>query len=230
MSPLQEEPQSSPGPGSRAVALNAVPPRGIRAQRAQNTKRLTKPPVTRKRARTESSDEEAPGPQTPAANKRRNLGPPGSTPYRPATMPRSVTANITPYSERLRRRAAEKDGRIHSTSLRVSQLLAQQEADRRRQAAESSAPPCSELPRTTFDFSLDDAHETSQGQEQSQSLQEQSSTPQPPATPERQSGWNIRGLLNSVPRTFTRILPSFRRTPEPTQVQGMLSFDPGSVI
>ncbi|GKZ87679.1 hypothetical protein CBS63078_6955 [Aspergillus niger] len=219
MSPLQEEPQSSPGPGSRAVALNAVPPRGIRAQRAQNTKRLTKPPVTRKRARTESSDEEAPGPQTPAANKRRNLGPPGSTPYRPATRPRSLTANITPYSERLRRRAAEKDGRIHSTSLRVSQLLAQQEADRRRQAAESSAPPCSELPRTTFDFSLDDAHETSQGQEQSQSLQEQSSTPQPPATPERQSGWNIRGLLNSVPRTFTRILPSFRRTPEPTQVQ-----------
>ncbi|GLA62135.1 hypothetical protein AtubIFM54640_002677 [Aspergillus tubingensis] len=219
MSPLQEESQSSPGPGSGVVALNAVAPREIRAKRPQKNKGLTNPPVTRKRARADSSDEETQGPQTPAANKRRNLGPPGSTPYRPATRPRSLTANITPYSERLRRRQAERDGRIHSTSLRVSQLLAQQEADRRRQAAESSAPPCSELPRTTFDFSLDNAQETSHDQEQSQSLQEQSSTPEPPATPERQSGWNLRGLLNSVPRTFTRILPSFRRTPEPTQVQ-----------
>ncbi|OJJ75905.1 hypothetical protein ASPBRDRAFT_26431 [Aspergillus brasiliensis CBS 101740] len=218
MSPLQEEPQCSPGSSSRAAALNAVSPRGIRGKRAPKTMRLTNAPVTRKRARAES-DEEAQGPQTPAANKRRNLGPPGSTPYRPATRPRSLTANITPYSERLRRRAAERDGRIHSTALRVSQLLAQQEADRRRQAAESSAPPCSELPRTTFDFTLDNTHENNQGQEQAQSLQEQSSTPQPPATPERRSGWNLRRLFNSVPRGFTRILPSFRRTPERTQVQ-----------
>ncbi|PYI02243.1 hypothetical protein BO78DRAFT_225221 [Aspergillus sclerotiicarbonarius CBS 121057] len=222
LSPLQEdqEPQSSPGPGSGVP--NVVVSLGSPGNQPSTPcrKKLTQTPVTRKRARSESSDEEPNTPQTPAANKRRNLGAPGSTPYRPASRPRALTANITPYSERRRRRAVEKDGRIHSTAIRVSQLLAQQEADRRRQAAESSAPPSPfpGLPQTSFDFSVDKAHDVSQSQEQEHSLPEQPSTPQEPATPERTRGWNIRGLLNSVPRSFSRIIPSFGRSPEQTQV------------
>ncbi|RAK98246.1 uncharacterized protein BO80DRAFT_457529 [Aspergillus ibericus CBS 121593] len=213
MSPLQEdqESQSSPGPGSGVPSV-----------------KLTDKPGTRKRARSESSDEENNTPQTPAANKRRNLGVPGSTPYRPASRPRALTANITPYSERRRRRAVEKDGRIHSTAIRVSQLLAQQEADRRRQAAESSAPlsPFPGLPQTDFEFTVDKAHNLSQSQEQEHNLPGQPSTLQQPVTPERTRGWNIRGLLNSVPRRFSRIIPSFGRSPERTQES--VPFQPSS--
>ncbi|PWY80372.1 hypothetical protein BO94DRAFT_471049 [Aspergillus sclerotioniger CBS 115572] len=220
LSPLQEdqESQSSPGPGSGVPNVVSLGSPGNRPS-TPNRNKLTPKPETRKRARSDTSDEERNNPQTPAANKRRNLGPPGSTPYRPASRPRALTANITPYSERRRRRAVEKDGRIHSTAIRVSQLLAQQEADRRRQAAESSAPLSSfpGLPQTNFEFSVDKAYDFSQSQGEGQSLSDQSSTPQQPVTPERTRGWNIRGLLNSVPRRFSRIIPTFGRSPERNQ-------------
>ncbi|PYH97363.1 hypothetical protein BO71DRAFT_467753 [Aspergillus ellipticus CBS 707.79] len=222
LSPLREE---SPNPGSGVP--NMVPSLGSPGNRPRKAskKKLTRRTANRKRDRSEASDEDQTGPETPIANKRRNLGPPGSTPYRPATRPRALTANIAPYSERRRRRAVEKEGRIHATAFRVSQLLTQQENDRRRQASESSTPPSPfpQLPQSNFDFSIDDDNVPSlsfdQGHNKPASSSEQTPAVQQPVTPERvQRGWNIRGLLNSVPRRFSRMLPSFGRTPERAEV------------
>jgi hypothetical protein len=94
--------------------------------------RLTQRPATRKRVSRElhSSDDEAT--DTPTRTpKRRIVDKPGSTPF--AHLP---TRGV-PYSERRRRREIEEQGRIHSTLLRLPELVAQTEADARARAADN---------------------------------------------------------------------------------------------
>ncbi|PLB38451.1 uncharacterized protein BDW47DRAFT_22915 [Aspergillus candidus] len=170
---------------------------------------LTKEKVNRKRPHIETSDDDRSAPETPAANKRRNLGPPGSTPHtrRLTPLSRRLTTNAAPYSERLLRRKVERDGRIHKTLFRVPQLIAQREADRR--AAEML--PLNRFPEVS---QASIAYEAEQSEADSQHPENEPAAPEPPATPERQQGWNIRGLLSSVPRTFSRFIPGLGRSPE----------------
>ncbi|PKX88579.1 uncharacterized protein P174DRAFT_465091 [Aspergillus novofumigatus IBT 16806] len=155
--------------------------------------------VNRKRPRDD-------GVETPSSNKRRNVGPPGSTPFarRMTPLSRRITYNAAPYSERLRRRTIENQGRIHKTVFRLPQLLAQNEADRR--AAESSpVKPCTE----PLQMNTESTEKQSKPNDQDPS--DVSATAEPPSTPQAR-GWNIRGLINSVPRSFSRLLPRFGRS------------------
>ncbi|EAW09885.1 uncharacterized protein ACLA_041010 [Aspergillus clavatus NRRL 1] len=240
LSPIPEElemmsPRPGLGVGSDAKSVHAPPTplsatsplpdldfhcaQGRTSKRADAKKepRLTPRKVNRKRP----YDDE---PQTPQANKRRNLGLPGTTPLarRMTSLSRQVTV---PYSERKRRRTIEGQGRIHKTVFRLPQLLAQNEADRR--AAESTPlGPCPEP--------LQSASEAAE-----EHVQEDVKVPaaevatQTPSTPEgAPSGWNIRGLINSVPRTFSRFLPGFGRSsrtaepPETPQASSNISAKP----
>ncbi|KAL3466189.1 hypothetical protein BJX64DRAFT_251029 [Aspergillus heterothallicus] len=165
--------------------------------------------LNRKRTHLQASPEDAVGPATPSANKRRNLGPPGSTPFRRATLPRRLPNIPVSYSERQLRRRTESQGRIVKTIFRLPELVAQNEAD--RIAAESSAPasPSPGPLQINPEFSME------QTQNNDQVVSEQNAPSPEPTTPESaNSRWNIRGLLNSVPRSFSRFLPSFARTPE----------------
>lgn len=114
------------------------------------------------------------------------------------------------YTERLRRRAAERKGRIHTTVFRLPELVAQTEADRQAEEADSSSH-CPPAPESAMDFS---------GSPDSRNM-DQPSTSQEPQTPVAARGWNIRGLINSVPRTFSRFLPRLGRSPDRTQESGM---------
>ncbi|KAL2861124.1 uncharacterized protein BJX67DRAFT_385974 [Aspergillus lucknowensis] len=182
-------------------------------KKSGSKKALTTKKVNRKRVRTEASPEDENEPITPSANKRRNLGPPGSTPFRAHT-PRLPNLPRIPYSERLRRRQAESQGRLHEGTLfRLPQYIAQTEADRLASEAITSANPVPERLPTNLDFSAE------QTQSDDQVISEHSASTQEPSTPEpARRGWNIRGLLNSVPRSFSRFLPSFARTSERTEI------------
>ena len=167
---------------------------------------LTAITVNRKRGRVDSSPEAQ---ETPTV-KRRALRPPGTTSLSRRLFPlsrRLSTTNVS-YTERLRRRAAERKGRIQTTVFRLPELVAQTEADRQAEEAEPSSP-CPPAPQSAMDFS---------GSPDSRNI-DQPSTSQEPQTPSR--GWNIRGLINSVPRTFSRFLPSLGRSPDRTQESGM---------
>ncbi|PLN85764.1 hypothetical protein BDW42DRAFT_190543 [Aspergillus taichungensis] len=195
--------------------LGASHPPSKEADKTKKTKKhrkkatLTREKVNRKRPHIETSDDDRSAPETPAANKRRNLGPPGSTPHtrRLTPLSRRLTTNAAPYSERLLRRKVEREGRIHKTLFRVPQLIAQREADRR--AAEML--PLSRFPEVS-QASVE--YQAEQLESDSQHPENEPAAPEPPATPERQQGWNIRGLLSSVPRTFSRFIPGLGRSPE----------------
>ncbi|KAL4870907.1 hypothetical protein BDV12DRAFT_164888 [Aspergillus spectabilis] len=169
--------------------------------------------LNRKRPRAESSPDNQGGPATPSANKRRTLGAPGSTPFaRHHTPLTRRLSTAVPYSERLRRRRAESQGRIHSTIFRLPQLVAQTEAD--RLASETPAPihPPAEPLNPDLDLSA------SQDEPDDQVALEQAPVAQEPITPEpARRGWNISGLFNSVPRSFSRFLPKFGRSPASSQ-------------
>lgn len=196
IAPLKPRPPLSPSPSSPL------------SKKAPKQKRQLIPTiVNRKRPYAESSDRVS---ETPSVKRSRTLRPPGSTSLarRLAPLSRRLSTNGMPYAERLRRRQAERQGRIHTTVFRLPELVAQTEADRRvsESASPSPAPPA---PHNSFDFP--------ESSEPSRSIEE--STPQEPRTPETPRGWNIRGLLNSVPRfSVSRFLPrlgrSFGRTEE----------------
>ncbi|GFF90840.1 hypothetical protein IFM53868_06301 [Aspergillus udagawae] len=250
LSPIPEEsevmsPRSGLGVGatkesvvSPSLSLSATPYllellgcRGVQAEAQEPAKepakeetRLTPRKVNRKRPHND-------GAETPSSNKRRNVGPPGSTPFarRMTPLSRRITYNAAPYSERLRRRTIENQGRIHKTVFRLPQLLAQNEADRR--AAESTpVQPCLE----PLQMNTESTEKQSKPDDQDPS--DESPTAEPPSTPQA-SGWNIRGLINSVPRSFSRLLPRFGRSsrtseasvaaPSPTsQLPSRLSLQP----
>ena len=160
---------------------------------------------------------------TPAANKRRNLGPPGSTPFanRRTPLSRRIQTRAAPFSARLARREAEKHGRIESTLFRLPDYLRQLEADRQK-AEKAPSSPSPQLPQTTFDFTMEPSLPTNQSSADESSALQEPSTPgrNTPETPQR--GWNLRGLLSSVPRSFSRLLP-FGRPSESSQDQCKLS-------
>ncbi|KAF7169335.1 hypothetical protein CNMCM5623_002109 [Aspergillus felis] len=181
--------------GCRRVQAEAQEPA---KEPAKEETRLTPRKVNRKRPRDDTAE-------TPSSNKRRNVGPPGSTPFarRMTPLSRRITYNAAPYSERLRRRTIENQGRIHKTIFRLPQLLAQNEADRR--AAESSPVQFLE----PLQMNTESTEKQSKPDDQDPS--DESPTAEPPSTPQA-SGWNIRGLINSVPRSFSRLLPRFGRS------------------
>ncbi|KAA8646433.1 uncharacterized protein ATNIH1004_007863 [Aspergillus tanneri] len=173
---------------------------------------LTTKIVNRKRVHSDLSDDDASRPVTPSTNKRRNLGPPGSTPFarRLPPLSRRLSTNAAPYSERRRRRAVESQGRIHRTLFRLPQLIAQTEADRQAAETLTQSGPCPP-PLPQMDFEVPAAQEKEK--KYNESLQTESLAPQEPAAPETPPrGWNIRGLLNSVPRSFSRFIPTFGRS------------------
>ncbi|KAL3482280.1 hypothetical protein BJX99DRAFT_217694 [Aspergillus californicus] len=166
--------------------------------------------LNRKRAHPDSSPENQ-APTTPNANKRRNLGTPRHIP----STGRSFKANPVSHSERLRRRKVESTGRIDKTMFRVPQLIAQQEADSRASGSSALTSPSPNL-QTSFDFRME------QPQAHEQPILEQPvPLTQQPSTPERaERGWNLRGLIESVPRSLSRFIPRFSRTTERPEVSG----------
>ncbi|KAL2818935.1 hypothetical protein BJX63DRAFT_383348 [Aspergillus granulosus] len=177
--------------------------------------------LNRKRAHSQASPEDDAEPSTLSANKRRNLGTPRSTPFRRTTLSRRLPNIPVSYSERQLRRRTESQGRITRTIFRLPQLVAQNEAD--RLAAESSAPaspspgPLQVIPEFSVEQALNN----------DQITPEKPAAAQEPSTPEStNSRWNIRGLLNSVPRSFSRFLPSFARTP--AQAEALVPQQPSS--
>lgn len=197
---------------SQALVVSRETSRCLNASDRPVNKKLTPKKVNRKRARSVVSDDETAegGPETPIANKRRNLGAPGSTPFarRLPPLSRRLSSTSVPYSERLRRRRVEREGRIHRTVFRLPEFIEQEKADRQAAETASQQSPCPEPPL---------AHdETPEEPMQDQSVEDAPSEPtqEPPSalpeTPRR--GWNIRGLLNSVPRSFSRFIPGLSRS------------------
>ncbi|KAE8367686.1 hypothetical protein BDV27DRAFT_66475 [Aspergillus caelatus] len=208
---------------SEALLVSPSPPWSYQesVDRSNEEPRLTDT-VNRKRAHEDNSEEDRAAPMTPAANKRRNLGPPGSTPFanRRTPLSRRIQTRAAPFSARLARREAEKHGRIESTLFRLPDYLRQLEADRQK-AERAPSSPSPQLPQTTFDFTMETNLPTNQ------SSADKSSAPQEPSTPGRntpetpQRGWNLRGLLSSVPRSFSRLLP-FARPSESLEDQSTI--------
>ncbi|KAJ9294437.1 hypothetical protein DTO271G3_7012 [Paecilomyces variotii] len=163
------------------------------------TKRVA--PV-RKRTRDSSPDDEASDIITPS-NKRRNMGPPGSTPFARRSTPLSsrLINRAIPFSEQRRRRLLEQQGRIDKTLFRLPQLISQAESDRQA-SNEPEIAPCELSPLVRHV----DANKENQGSEPDN---------QQPSTPENpRRGWGLSGLFSSVPRSFSRILPTLGLSPE----------------
>ncbi len=151
-------------------------------------------------------------PVTPHANKRRNLGPPGSTPYVRRTNRRMSRA--VSLTDRQRRRTVESEGRIHSTIFRLPEYVAQTDADRRASETSASRAPPSEPLQASLDLSSE--------QDQAAVVEEEPTVAQAPTTPETpRRGW--RGLFGSVPRSFSRLLPRFGRPRARSETPGMSS-------
>ncbi|KAL2852658.1 hypothetical protein BJX68DRAFT_265540 [Aspergillus pseudodeflectus] len=170
---------------------------------------LTLEKVNRKRSHSQASPDDDATPSTPSTSKRRNVGPPGNTPLRRSALSRRLPDMPVSRSERLLRRQAEREGRIHTTIFRLPEYVAQTEADRLAAQSAAPAPPSFEPLQVNPEFSREEP------QNNDQVSSEQPAPVQEPSTPESaNSRWNIRGLLNSVPRSFSRFLPSFARTPD----------------
>lgn len=182
-------------------------------QKTKVRKKLTDDTVNRKRSRTQTSpDMGAEDPVTPHANKRRNLGPPGSTPYARRTNRRISRA--VPLTDRQRRRTVESEGRIHNTIFRLPEYVAQTEADRRASETSASPAPPSEPIQTSLDLSSE--------QDQAAAVEEEPTVAQVPTAPETpRRSW--RGLFGSVPRSFSRLLPRFGRGRASSEAPGMSS-------
>lgn len=118
---------------------------------------------------------------------------------------------VTPYSERQRRRRVESEGRIDKTVFRIPELIAQNKADEEA-ALQAKADDDSE--------SEDDAElqpvvpfvRAADTPSRPRASRNRRQTPGPPTTPRR--GWNIGNLLNSVPRSISKLLPFGEREDE----------------
>ncbi|KAI9369732.1 hypothetical protein BJX61DRAFT_536205 [Aspergillus egyptiacus] len=165
--------------------------------------KLTNKKVNRKRAHPEPSPEAQAEAAVPSSNKRRNLGTPKSAPRTRASLRRVPRVS---YAQRLQRRRAEGQGRIHSTIFRLPEYVAQTEADRLASETASLTSSSAEPLQTTPDFPTEHA------QTDDQAASEQSAAPQEPTTPEpAKRSWNLRGIFGSVPRSLSRL---FSRSPD----------------
>ncbi|KAK2789652.1 hypothetical protein FQN52_005991 [Onygenales sp. PD_12] len=165
---------------------------------------LTQLPVTpRKRTRRTAEDDSADMP----SSKRRELG--------ASSVARHKKRNVTPYSERRRRKALEDKGRIDKTIFRIPELISQNKTD--QDIAGSSKSYTTDRDEEPDWKVLDQMRADLQSQEET----EQSAPPQTPQTPQTPTrGWHFRGLLDSVPRSLARFMPTIAnspsRTPRPT--------------
>lgn len=140
--------------------------------------RLTTLEFSRKRPRSNE-----PEPVTP---KRRNVGRAFSErPRRQVPFLERSPFRPLPLAERERRRQAERNGRLHSTLFHLPEYVSQAGAN--HQEHETRPPP---LQQTEPAMRPDEPR-----------IQPASN----PTTPPR--GWSIRGLLNSMPRSFSRFIP-----------------------
>ncbi|PGH10886.1 hypothetical protein AJ80_07328 [Polytolypa hystricis UAMH7299] len=147
-----------------------------------------------KRRRQETNDDDI----VERASKRRTT--------RAAAVAQHRRQNVVPSAERRRRRAVESKGRIDKTVYRIPQLIAQNQADRDSADKENEDPSADQEP--AWDV-------LRQMRADGELLEQQEEEPQPPQTPTR--GWNIRGLITSVPRSITRLMPTFMQSPERQQ-------------
>ena len=130
---------------------------------------------------TNSDDEPSDAPtRTP---KRRVVDRPGSTPFP------QIPTRGKPYSERRRRREIEAQGRIHSTLLRLPELVAQTEADARARAEDNNDDLTADRPAP--------------------------SPASPPAAPRR--GWRLPGFFsrNLIPSLRLPSLSFLAGSPSP---------------
>ncbi|KAL4992628.1 hypothetical protein BDW68DRAFT_52980 [Aspergillus falconensis] len=182
--------------------------------------------LNRKRPHTEDTPDDNAEPVTPHANKRRNLGPPGSTPFARRTTrltPLRRLPHTVSFSERKRRREAESQGRIHSTIFRLPQYVAQTEADRRASEAAALSSLSTKPLHADFSFTSESAQTDDQTAAEEPTAARETSA-QEPSTPEpARSSWNLSGLINSVPRSFSRLLPRFGRNRSTSEAPGMLN-------
>ncbi|KAL4817916.1 hypothetical protein BDW67DRAFT_158110 [Aspergillus spinulosporus] len=172
--------------------------------------------LNRKRPHTEDSPDDNSEPVTPQASKRRNLGPPGSTPFARWTTrltPLRRLPHTVSFSERKRRREAESQGRIHSTIFRLPQYVAQTEADRRASETAALTPLSNEPLQAEFNFSSEPA------QTDDQTAAQETPSQEPSSSEPARSSWNLSGLINSVPRSFSRFLPRFGRSRSTSEAQ-----------
>ncbi|OAX81438.1 hypothetical protein ACJ72_04220 [Emergomyces africanus] len=156
---------------------------------------------SRKRPRRDSSDDD----DLRSSKKRRDVG--------TSSIARHRQRRVTPYAERSRRRAVESQGRIDKTLFRIPQLIAQNKADRDTTNKAGDAD-VDEPAWDVLNQMRADAAELSD--------QERPRTPPAPETPTRT--WGIRGLLNSVPRSLSKLIPTFGLSPARTESStGVLS-------
>ncbi|KAL6239967.1 hypothetical protein BDW75DRAFT_235801 [Aspergillus navahoensis] len=212
---------TAPTPGPEAVGeptpsnsemMDVAAPTAVELKETEQSKENVAK-VNRKRPHAEASTDDNAEPVTPYANKRRNLGPPGSTPFARRTTrltPLRRLPHAVSFSERKRRREAESQGRIHSTIFRLPQYVAQTEADRRASETAALSSLSTEPLQPDFNFSSEPAQTDDQNAAEAAA---QETSAQGPSTPEpARSSWNLSGLINSVPRSFSRLLPRFGRS------------------
>ncbi|KAL4998306.1 hypothetical protein BDV10DRAFT_185347 [Aspergillus recurvatus] len=172
-------------------------------------------PQNTKRPHTEDSSDDNAEPVTPHKNKRRNLGPPGSTPFARRTTrltPLRRLPHTVSFSERKRRREAESQGRIHSTIFRLPQYVAQTEADRRASETAALSSLSTEPLQADFNFPSEPAQTDDQTAAEEPTAAQEASAQEPSTPGSARSSWNLSGLINSVPRSFSRLLPRFGRS------------------
>ncbi|KAK2805240.1 hypothetical protein FQN50_006265 [Emmonsiellopsis sp. PD_5] len=164
---------------------------------------LTQLPVTpRKRTRRTAEDDSADMP----SSKRRELG--------ASSVARHKKRNVTPYSERRRRKALEDKGRIDKTIFRIPELISQNKTD--QDTADSSKSYSTDRDQEPDWKVLDQMRADLQSQEET----EQPAPPQTPQTPQTPTrGWHFRGLLDSVPRSLARFIPTIANSPSRTPRQ-----------
>ncbi|PGH12007.1 hypothetical protein AJ79_04516 [Helicocarpus griseus UAMH5409] len=162
--------------------------------RRKNLKPLTKLlALSQKRGRQDSSDDDD---QLPTPKKRRDAAPPAVARHR--------QRRVTPYAERTRRRAIESQGRIDKTIFRIPQLIAQNKADRDVPDNDNSDS-----------FEEPDWDVLNQMRADAAALEEElPQSPEPPQIPTRR--WDLRSLINSVPRSISRLLPTVIQSPTRT--------------
>ena len=181
--------------------------------------------MSNKRTHGELSDTEENQPKR-LSNKRRNLGsgelaPSARLRARRTPASRRIQNNPVPYSERLRRMNLEAyQGRIRRTVFRLPQVAAQAEAERRAPRSDSDEEDVSPAEESSAEQNPFMPNPSEFSGQASQSISS-SKLGQAPETPNK--SWSIRGLINSVPRSFARLLPGWRSNPQPSAAPGKYS-------
>lgn len=160
----------------------------------ENSRLTENKAATRKRGRQEQTDDDG----SPSL-KRREIN---DTP-----VARHSRRNVVPYSERQRRRVTESQGRIDKTVFRIPQLIEQNKSEREITDEEKEEDPYGDTEPAWDVLNQMRADAELIEQERPQHIEEA------PQTPTRSS--RMQGLLDSVPRTISKLVPAFLKSPSP---------------